>query len=197
MLSSLLYIESPRNCTAGVAGVAADRSLQQGWGNRGGGNRGNPRRSNKGDVNSLSGLTSQVQGLRNRPRQSILAPTSGPASTLYQGLRKGGNSRAAAKSLADTFGSNADAAATAVASAATEGGSSTAVAEAVAQTSVAAPNIAPGGSCGQVRQHLSCDTVAARQGACNRCKQAAAALPASCGSVTCTEKQHPTGWWAV
>lgn len=101
-------------------------------------------RNNRGDVSSLSGLTSSVTGLRNRPRQSILAPTTGPANTLLQGLRKGGNAKSVAQSLTEAFGMNADAAATAVASAATEGGPSMSVAEAVAQTALSAPNVAAG-----------------------------------------------------
>lgn len=103
----------------------------------------NPR-NRKGDISALNALTSPVQGLRNVPRQSIAPPTTGPASTLYQGLRRGGNAKANAQSLAETFNSNSEAAATAVASAATEGGSSVAVAEAVAQTTVSHPGIAPG-----------------------------------------------------
>jgi len=135
--------------------LLADRNLQQNWGNRpwGGSNAGSSAGAasgsrptinrNKGDVGSLSRLTSPVQSYRNRPRQTILAPTAGPAGLLYQGLRRPGNAKAAAQSLAETYNSNSEAAATAVASAATEGGSSSAVAEAVAQTSVAAPNVAP------------------------------------------------------
>lgn len=103
----------------------------------------NPR-NRKGDVRTLSALTAPTQGLRNVPRQAIAPPTTGPASTLYQGFRRGGSAKANAQSLADTFSSNSEAAATAVASAATEGGSSAAVAEAVAQTTVSHPAIAPG-----------------------------------------------------
>lgn len=138
------------------------RPWQQGWqpgnsGNRGppfgqqggagagsgagSGNRPDPNR-NKGDVGSLSRFTGGVQGYRNRPRQTIAAPVIGPGLSLVQGLRKRGNAKAAASSLAETFGSNQEAAATSLASAATEGGNSMAVAEAVAQTSVAAPNVA-------------------------------------------------------
>jgi hypothetical protein len=104
----------------------------------------NPR-NRKGDLSALSTLTAPTQGLRGMPRQTIAPPTTGPASTLYQGLRKGGNARANAQSLAETFRSNSDAAATAVASAATDGGASFAVAEAVAQTTVNHPSVAPGG----------------------------------------------------
>lgn len=107
----------------------------------GSGNRPNPNR-NKGDKNSLSRFTGGAQGYRSRPRQTIAAPTSGPGLGLYNGLRKRGNAKATAQSLAETFGSNQEAAATSLASAATEGGNSMAVAEAVAQTSVAAPNVA-------------------------------------------------------
>jgi len=104
-------------------------------------NRPNPNR-NRGDVNSLSRFTGGASSYRNRPRQTIAAPTSGPGLGLYQGLRKRGNAKAAANSLAETFGSNQEAAATSLASAATDGGNSMAVAEAVAATSVAAPNVA-------------------------------------------------------
>lgn len=103
----------------------------------------NPR-NRKGDISTLSALTAPTQRLRNVPRQTIAAPTSGPGLGLYQGLRRGGNAKANAQSLAETFNSNSEAAATAVASAATEGGSSSAVAEAVALTTVSHPNIAPG-----------------------------------------------------
>lgn len=141
----------------------------QGGGNRGQGNSGSSagsaagggnsrpnRNRNKGDVSSLSRFAGGAQGLRGRPRQTIAAPTTGPASTLYQGFRRGGgNAKANAQSLAETYNSNSEAAATAVASAATEGGaSSTAVAEAVAATTVAAPNVAPG-----ERQRLPCGLI--------------------------------------
>jgi hypothetical protein len=105
--------------------------------------RPNPNR-NKGDRGSLSRLNSQALNLRNRPKQAILVPTTGLGSDIFKGLRTRGNSRAAAKSLAEAFGSNSEAAATGLASAATEGGRSEAVAEAVAATTVAAPNVAPG-----------------------------------------------------
>lgn len=106
--------------------------------------RPNPNR-NKGDRNSLSRLNSQALGLRSRPVQTILAPTTGLGSDVYKGLRTRGNSRAAAKTLAEAFGSNSEAAATGLASAATaDGGRSAAVAEAVAATTVSAPNVAPG-----------------------------------------------------
>lgn len=101
-------------------------------------------RNRKGDISALNSVLSPVQGYRNAPRQTIAPPTTGPASTLYQGLRRGGNAKANAQSLAETFNTNSEAAATAVASAATEGGSSAAVAEAVAQTTVSHPGIAPG-----------------------------------------------------
>lgn len=104
------------------------------------------RNKNKGDINSLSGLTGGALGYRGRPRTTIAPPTTGRAGTLFQDMRRSGNARATAQSLADTYGSNSEAAANAVASAATQssGSEASAVAEAIAQTTVAAPNVAPG-----------------------------------------------------
>lgn len=117
---------------------------------RGGGQQQQPQQrgsslgNHKGDLSSLSPLISPVQSYRSVPAQRI-TPKSAPAANLAAGLRRGGNAKAAAQSLAQTYSSNSDEAATAVASAATESssGDTSAVAEALAQTSVSHPNIAP------------------------------------------------------
>lgn len=113
----------------------------------------NPNR-NKGDSGSLSRATRGAQNFRNKPQRTIAAPTTGPGLNVYNGLRTRGNAKNAARDMASLWGSNSEAAANALTSAATSGSDRIGVAEAVAATTVAAPNVAPGGLRRNMLQHL-------------------------------------------
>ncbi|KAF8073129.1 Bbs1 [Scenedesmus sp. PABB004] len=121
-------------------GAAAPRGAQ-GWGGQGG----RAWRYNRGDRAALDQLTGpQVASYRGVRRQDI--PVTGAAAPLAQGIRRRGNARGAADSLARAYTSGqADAAARAVASAATVpggGAEAAAAAEAVAETATKHPEVA-------------------------------------------------------
>jgi hypothetical protein len=136
-----------------VGGTAAANSQADGLNGRraGPGNgRGNGRgnawgNNNKGDRASLQALTGNTNSWSSIRAQPITA--MGAAATLSQGIRRRGNARAAAQSLAQAYSSGqADAAAQAVASAATvdSDAEASATAEAVAEATVSHPSVAPG-----------------------------------------------------
>lgn len=118
--------------------VGGNGSGSKQWGATGSNNL----RGNRQSLNALTGSFSGYQGITPQP-----IAISGPASTLAQGIRRRGNARAAAQSLAQAYSSGqADAAANAIAASATDttpGFDSAAVAETVAEATVVAPNIAP------------------------------------------------------
>lgn len=128
------------NIVGGTAAAASQAGRKQNNGN----GRGNPWRNNKGDRQSLQALTGNINTWDSIRAQPITA--TGAAATLSQGIRRRGNARAAAQSLAQAYSSGqADAAAQAVASAATvdNDAEATATAEAVAEATVSHPNVAP------------------------------------------------------